>query len=285
MTPMWRRIAKHVAQTYPDASRRDAIRDLIAVQRAFDLTPVLEMVNEVSDGLIEQTDEDRRAVYDLGERCTMPFDSFWIEFESYGGLLKRRSAEPRWVICNMATNAMGSRLHCERMGELIEVEPGCYLHEETEGSRADVRAGIAKRNQLDAAEPEVAAFARSTQRLFAAQMLAAIAVINSPRARQVDEGASKLLGSRLTLNGKRPEARWTKIVIGGLAGATRGADHHTTSPKAYHFVRAHNRQLSAGAVSRVRAHWRGDPAFGIRIGVYSVRGGVICPPMASEVVN
>lgn len=35
------------------------------------------------------------------------------------------------------------------------------------------------------------------------------------------------------------------------------------SPKAFHFCRGHARTLASGAVTKVRAHWRGDPRLGI----------------------
>lgn len=44
------------------------------------------------------------------------------------------------------------------------------------------------------------------------------------------------------------------------------------SSKAFHFCRSHVRKLPTGEVTRVRAHWRGDPALGLRRGDYLVTG-------------
>lgn len=40
--------------------------------------------------------------------------------------------------------------------------------------------------------------------------------------------------------------------------------------KAFHFCRSHRRLLPSGAYTRVRAHWRGDPALGINRSTYRV---------------
>jgi hypothetical protein len=44
------------------------------------------------------------------------------------------------------------------------------------------------------------------------------------------------------------------------------------SPKAFHFCRSHLRKLPNGEITRIRAHWRGDPALGVRQGDYLVSG-------------
>jgi hypothetical protein len=48
------------------------------------------------------------------------------------------------------------------------------------------------------------------------------------------------------------------------SGSTGGA------PKAFHFCRAHRRNLGDRSI-RVRAHWRGDPALGVCQSTYEVR--------------
>lgn len=53
--------------------------------------------------------------------------------------------------------------------------------------------------------------------------------------------------------------------IGDDSGAPTGG-----SPKVFHFCRSHVRRLSGGRTTRVRAHWRGDPALGIGDGDYRV---------------
>lgn len=46
----------------------------------------------------------------------------------------------------------------------------------------------------------------------------------------------------------------------------------TASHKAFHFCRSHIRRLPDGTQTRVRAHWRGDPALGICQNDYAVKG-------------
>lgn len=48
-------------------------------------------------------------------------------------------------------------------------------------------------------------------------------------------------------------------------GSSRGG-----SPKAFHFCRSHVRRLHSGVVTRVRAHWRGDPTVGVTDAEYAV---------------
>jgi len=51
-----------------------------------------------------------------------------------------------------------------------------------------------------------------------------------------------------------------KMFRAHIANRQRG---HGGTPKAFHFCRGHVRRLSSGVVTRVRAHWRGDPSLGV----------------------
>ena len=50
--------------------------------------------------------------------------------------------------------------------------------------------------------------------------------------------------------------------VGGAGGSA--------AKKAFHFCRSHVRHLPGGVTTRVRAHWRGDPALGVCRGDYVV---------------
>lgn len=104
--------------------------------------------------------------------------------------------------------------------------------------------------------------------------LAALLVINSPRSIEEKVPGSftlreKARRARIRLAGT--EIKHTRVLI-SVGSKALGSDKIgvTQSPKAYHFCRAHIRR-KAGRIERVRAHWRGDPAFGIRLPSYQVR--------------
>ncbi len=105
--------------------------------------------------------------------------------------------------------------------------------------------------------------------------LAGLAIINSPAARREPVERHRGLARNLARQipglkaGGSTDLMYSSVAIGwhgeGEARGPSGASH----PKAYHFCRAHMRER--GGISRpVRAHWRGDPAFGTRLPSYRV---------------
>lgn len=104
-----------------------------------------------------------------------------------------------------------------------------------------------------------------------AHALAALAVINSPAALRSaghhHKGATKGLG----LGPRVLEGLTPTVITLGRSPRENGGARIESHPKAYHFCRAHSRNR-LGRKELVRAHWRGDPAFGIRIGSYRVLG-------------
>lgn len=66
--------------------------------------------------------------------------------------------------------------------------------------------------------------------------------------------------------GSYPLRGWSEIVLKHQTRIAEEPEHHTgaTFHKCLHFVRSHLRHYRDGKVSVIPAHWRGDPALGIK---------------------
>jgi hypothetical protein len=98
----------------------------------------------------------------------------------------------------------------------------------------------------------------------------ALDLINTPgliglRERDPHRGIARKLAS--LRSGSYPLRSWSEVV---LKHQTRVADPEaerltgTTYHKCFHFVRSHLRHYRDGKVTVIPAHWRGDPALGIK---------------------
>jgi hypothetical protein len=67
-------------------------------------------------------------------------------------------------------------------------------------------------------------------------------------------------------SGSYPLRGWSEIVLKHQTRIAEEAEHHTgaTFHKCLHFVRSHLRHYRDGKVTVIPAHWRGDPALGIK---------------------
>lgn len=114
--------------------------------------------------------------------------------------------------------------------------------------------------------------------LFMNRAVGLLALINTPRIigrRQhlPHAGLQRALARSHGAVGKYPLHAWHEIVLEVSPTAVDDGEHEArlTGSKALHFCRAHLR-LRNGRVELVRAHWRGDPALGIKRSRYMVRG-------------
>jgi hypothetical protein len=75
--------------------------------------------------------------------------------------------------------------------------------------------------------------------------------------------ARKLYAAR---SGSYPLRGWSEIVLKHQTRIADETEHHTgaTYHKCLHFVRSHLRHYRDGKVTVIPAHWRGDPALGIK---------------------
>ena len=79
-------------------------------------------------------------------------------------------------------------------------------------------------------------------------------------------GPHRGLAKQLSRVGSYPLRGWTEIVLKATTAQARG-EPSLTGPafhKCLHFVRSHQRHYQSGHVTIIPAHWRGDPALGIK---------------------
>lgn len=97
-----------------------------------------------------------------------------------------------------------------------------------------------------------------------------LAMINSPRVilrrqHMPHAGLQKTLAAARGMVGKFPLLAWTEIILEVRPPDIDLQDHEAslTGKKALHFCRKHLR-IRLGKLELVSAHWRGDPALGIK---------------------
>lgn len=84
-------------------------------------------------------------------------------------------------------------------------------------------------------------------------------------------GLERALIANQKLVGKFPLHAWTEIKLHVTPPKEAEGEHeaHLTGERALHFCRAHLR-IRLGRLEVVKAHWRGNPAIGIKQSRYTV---------------
>lgn len=105
-----------------------------------------------------------------------------------------------------------------------------------------------------------------------------LSMINTPRIivrqqHQPHAGLQRKIAASRGMIGKFPLKAWTelKLEVTPPRDASNDGEHeaHLTGGKAYHFCRCHLR-IRLGQLELVSAHWRGDPALGIKQTRYAI---------------
>jgi len=138
------------------------------------------------------------------------------------------------------------------------------LHDDLDDSR--VRRALA----LDASNSELT-------HLTPFEIYAALAIINTPRLigrtqRAPHRGLERNLLRNQKAVGSYPLRAWSEITLSATPSALEDGETeevHFTGKKCLHFCRAHLR-VRNGRLELVNAHWRGDPALGIKRTRYKV---------------
>jgi hypothetical protein len=255
MTPLWRAEMRKYLR-HP----QHRLTTQLANARTFDLRSVDGLVASTAKDLCQGSelkgpgDGDGILVVDIGERTCIPAPSTWLEFDH----------EALWIRDLIGGSDRNKSAH---MAELLAYADGKFLNVGAlalqRGRAIIMPKGPDGKTILEKDNP-------ITRALFCT--LSALAVINSPAAERTPGPVHRGLDRDIRRAFQRPassEIAHTQVTIrfGTLAGAGDARDSH---PKAYHFCRAHAR-LKNGKVEQVRAHWRGDPAFGYRLPSYSVK--------------
>lgn len=268
MTPNWRGHMREMLNSkHP---WHIEMREKYAKARCFDLNAVAELLEQTSGEIrgafepIDVSEKDRSAGItahrvDIGERALMPAPVTWLEWGGRGLLLEAYNGHFLVYTRVIGDNGDGP---VDYMGAPIG---SIGINED---GVAWVVSGRQAKGDLD---PELVLIMTP---VVLSEVLAALALINSPAARE--ERVEPHRGLERNIARLMPKQRepmrgiiHTKVSIGSWAhgdGKPRASSH----PKAYHFCRAHIR-VKRGKIERVRAHWRGDPAFGYRLPSYSVK--------------
>lgn len=227
----------------------------------FEMTKCQPLVDELADMLAEQTQEKLESI--LKAYSFLPAPKTWIEWRYGDG----RSA---------------AILLVEAKHKIIRSRCTLYCREE-----ATVLGILSATSSLPADNPvlpkwltdHLVAYGAGTYSaewlLILAQLM--LLLINSPRIigrRQVmpNKGLERKLTQGLGV-GKFPLHAWTEILlqVSKPPEIDDGEPHeaHLTGRRALHFVRKHIR-IRLGQLEYVTAHWRGDPALGIKQSRYTV---------------
>jgi hypothetical protein len=256
MTPLWRKAVRQLVR-----SRHQHDKTLLAAAaaaRCFDATAVKDLLRESGTALAFASRREQRKmgpafIVDIGDRACVPADSVWFECGSDWFLAEKHPVHGGHVLITDKSTL------------------GAFGYLELEDGVATVTRVLPNGMEHDLKSPAKDAGVRA---LF--YFLAFLAVINSPRVKAspvgTHKGADRAL--RAAVGRYKGEQHVTvSIDLGAARSSGPGSDGAlTTSPRAYHFCRAFTR-TRRGKVEHVRAHWRGDPVFGIRISSYRVRDG------------
>jgi len=254
MTPLAHRLAKQLCLPVKERevfwqgnahNLRDALDDTHFFE-ATEVLPLLPIVMDREKGVSEQF---------FFDRVFLPAPKTWIEFKNGAG---------------------------HRIGILLESPEGStwarasYFFDEVAGPLGSLST-ISDDYQVHAGEVAVPNFVKELwgDGFFAGTLAVAqwiLVIINSPKVlgrRQMmpHRGLERRLLKAGVLSGKFPLRAWTELTLEATPTHvdTSGEVHEArlTGQKCLHFCRKHLR-VRNGRLEVVSAHWRGDPALGIK---------------------
>lgn len=276
MTPLWSSAIR--------ATSRGKFADSLLVRalascRCFDFEPVAELANNLGRELASQAFDiaqksSGEIIMDCGVDVAVPHTSVWIE--GFGTYCRGAT----WAMWLVAVDDLYVLHRCSVSGGKFGMKEICTIELAGDGL---FRAKLLEQDEVVALarESEKQYFSDSNSKAFfdlcaahtVGDFFSALAILSSPRLGVSPVKASLSAESALGKFGLRKASRdvchsrvFIRIGAQNFGVEDIGRSH---SPKAYHFVRSHLRRKE-GRVETVRSHWRGDPAFGIRVPHYKV---------------
>ena len=245
MTPLAHRIVKELTLPVKDRTFNDQCGLLRRMDdvHCFDVTAVLPLVDEFARHHFHEHFDERMAF--------LPAPKTWIEFARDG----------------MRTAAL-----LQEVDRGVDVWVACTDVMTGSFASFDERLSIILPSFTTISGNLEWASALSTR------LYGALVLINSPRLigreqHMPHRGLERRLASAKGLVGKFPLHAWTelKLSVSDIGKRADGTTHeaHYTGEKCLHFCRAHIR-IKRGKLERVSAHWRGNPALGIKRTRYAV---------------
>lgn len=255
MTPLAHRIANELTMPVKARTFRDqcGLLDRFDDVHCFDVSDVFDMAGDLAE-----TEFARGRTIDI--LAFLPAPRTWIEWRysdgSREGVLLESSdgevAEARWAIGGAALF-----LSAQFVGRLKLKGDG----------RAASEHYVVRRLK---GETEAA------QRGWIVLLYALLAMINTPRiigrtTHMPHSGLQRKLAKARGMVGKFPLHAWTeiKLDVGPPKVSEGDQEIRLSGRKALHFVRSHLR-VRRGLLELVSAHWRGDPALGIKQSRYKL---------------
>ncbi len=216
----------------------------------FDITPVVELVVDAATELQKShvmVAGDPRI--DHGGLLFLPDKTVWIEWRWKAGRAGILLEQVEDQIGYIAFNPEGRPL----MGFLELFEDGTFV------PRHDLRQSGAFTD------------AESSAGLAGTVAAAALMLVNAPRGtRRETSPPHKGFRREMSKNHAGAELKPYHVIRLDRKAGHVGDGQGVGSPKAFHFCRAHVRRLAQGGFTKVRAHWRGNPALGICRADYEV---------------
>lgn len=262
MTPLAHRIARELTLPLKRRTVGPEMLDLMSDLHCFDMAAVWPLVEQLAATISEDLLSFGGS---QGQFMFLPARRTWIE---YGKIVEGRPAR-----FGLHLEETKSRRHC-----VVEFAAGA-------GDRVSFGAGEATQilplvtSEGLGLTREMGAKAKEGGVSIAAEIMAALAIINTPRIvgrrqHMPHRGLERKLLAARGVQGRFPLNAWTEILLDVSpphdASSERPAEAHLTGERALHFCRAHLR-VRLGRLELVRSHWRGDASLGIKRSRYKVQ--------------
>lgn len=234
------------------------LAQMIASAPTFDMTEVNDLVMATAAELISTVREvgTEKPLIEHGGLLVPPQTFSWFESrvgrERFGSLA--HEVEDQICFFGYALDATG-KLHKTPQG---------YLELNADGEHFSVH--------MDMRWPDQSPRAQHVNTTFGLWLAASLLLINAPRGVETANApAHRGMERQARAAGLGPLADMHTVRLSLSAGHVGGmASEAGQSVKAFHFCRSHIRRLPSGELTRVRAHWRGDPAVGVHAPTYRV---------------
>lgn len=264
MTPLAHRIVKELTLPLKDRTFKDQCGLLQRMDdvHCFDVTEVFNLAADLALSIHDTC--ARMGELKLMETQTfLPAPSTWIEWSNGGGreaVLLEYDARGQIATSRWAFGDSARFLSARKAGVLSLTGDGVHAASNWPAVRCFDGEG------------------ETEARGWNYMVLALLAIINSPRLigrkqHMPHRGLERRLANAKGLVGKFPLHAWTelKLSVSDIGKRADGTEHeaHYTGEKCLHFCRAHLR-IRNGKLERVQAHWRGNPALGIKRTRYKV---------------
>lgn len=266
MTPLAQFICRSYLEGTVKRARADVPTHADALMSSdchcFELSEVMPLVSDLAHNPKWLIRDD--------QRFFLPSPRTWLEWRASNG---RNGAmleaweptdfegkdAPRVIVVNL--------LALNKDEGLLELEHGEMMIYRSADGR--IRISVGDRRDDEAVENE---WKRRTAR----ELCSMLSLINTPRIigrrqHMPHAGLQRQIAKNKGMAGKFPLLAWTEIKLEVTPPIYDPHEHETrlSAGKALHFCRAHLR-VRLGQVELVSAHWRGDPALGIKQQRYAV---------------